>query len=355
MSDFITLSYSNGTESAMCGDVIISSNLPIGTWLTELLNSNLEDISNRISSCEEKQPRSPLILRPRTPDTKLLHYDPLKFPQMLDSLVKDYPNIFSLYKADHLHDIWSKTTFEFCRLDDDNLIIVNTINEFKEFLEQLMDNSKLFSFDFLDYLNTIGAIPPFSVSQCVVVSDHHEEGKRAVANKSLSELYDIFSTVASRPAAKYQYPVNTWQLCSHIIVCSILELARQGKTVKKCQNCGKYFIPTKRSDTLYCDNPSPMAPEMTCKEYGARRLWYEKQKEDDLATLSRKIASAKGMLAKRNPDIPEYTASYDYFKEQRLIWIKAVKNGTKTQDEYRAWLELMQKSKVIKEALNSSN
>ena len=65
---------------------------------------------------------------------------------------------------------------------------------------------------------------------------------------------------------------------------------------------------------------------MTCKEYGTRRLWYERQKEDELAKLSRNIASAKAMLAKRNPDIPQYAESYNYFKAQRLVWIKDIKD-----------------------------
>ena len=94
---------------------------------------------------------------------------------------------------------------------------------------------------------------------------------------------------------------------------------------------------------------------MTCKEYGNQRLWYERQKEDELATLSRKIASAKGMLAKRNPDIPQYADSYKYFKEQRLIWIKAVKEGIKTQEEYKEWLLSMQSQKIIKEAAHGND
>ena len=129
-------------------------------------------------------------------------------------------------------------------------------------------------------------------------------------------------------------------------------LSVRDKPIRKCQNCGKYFIPDKRIDTLYCDNPSPKAPEMTCKEYGTRRLWYEKQKEDELATLSRNIASAKGMLAKRNPNMPEYAAAYSYFKEQRLIWKKAVKDGEKTRDEYREWLLTMQNQKTLRRQEN---
>lgn len=61
------------------------------------------------------------------------------------------------------------------------------------------------------------------------------------------------------------------------------------------------------------------------------------------------------MLAKRNPDIPEYAASYEYFKAERLIWKKAVDEGSKAKEEYREWLLLMQSQKVIKGAVNGND
>lgn len=172
----------------------------------------------------------------------------------------------------------------------------------------------------------------------------------------LDEIYDTFIRGFNPSAANTNcYYLEQNDRLQYVAMASFIELARRGKTIRQCQNCGKYFIPSKRADTLYCDNPSPEAPEMTCKEYGNRRLWYERQKEDEIATLSRKIASAKGMLAKRNPNIAEYAASYNYFKEHRLAWIKAVKEGTKTREEYREWLLYMQSQKVIKEAVHGSH
>jgi hypothetical protein len=172
----------------------------------------------------------------------------------------------------------------------------------------------------------------------------------------LDEIYDTFmhgfdpSTTGSNC-----YILYAEDRLRDVLLVSFNDLTSRGKTIRKCQNCGKYFIPAKRADTLYCDNPSPEAPEMTCKEYGNRRLWYERQKDDEIASLSRKIASAKGMLAKRNPDIPQYADSYEYFKEQRLIWIKAVKEGSKTQEEYKEWLLSMQSQKIIKEAAHGND
>ena len=54
------------------------------------------------------------------------------------------------------------------------------------------------------------------------------------------------------------------------------------------------------------------------------------------------------MLAKRNPDIPEYAQSYNYLKIERKKWKAAVRDGRKTRDEYREWLLTMQEQKIIK-------
>lgn len=170
----------------------------------------------------------------------------------------------------------------------------------------------------------------------------------------LEAIYQQVITESKNSGAEVFLVAGEYRLWASALI-SIKKIVRSGKQIKKCKNCGKYFFPSNRSDELYCDNQSPESPDMSCKEYGTRRLWYERQKEDELATLSRKIASAKGMLAKRNPDIPAYAASYSYFKTQRLNWMKAVKDGSKTQDEYKEWLLYMQSHKVIKEASHGND
>ena len=136
---------------------------------------------------------------------------------------------------------------------------------------------------------------------------------------------------------------------------SIQELAERGKVVRQCANCGHWFVPENRSDTLYCDRNSPQEPTMDCKTYASQRLWYQKQKQDELSVLSRNILSAKGMLAKRNPDIPAYQQSYDYFRAERMKWKKAVESGKAGRESYREWLLQMQSQKIIKEALDGND
>ena len=41
--------------------------------------------------------------------------------------------------------------------------------------------------------------------------------------------------------------------------------------IKKCENCGKYFIPQMTGFTKYCNRPSPQKSNKTCKEYASKR------------------------------------------------------------------------------------
>lgn len=120
-----------------------------------------------------------------------------------------------------------------------------------------------------------------------------------------------------------------------------------GMQFKKCNNCGKFFIPFSRSDTIYCDRKSPQDASLTCKEYGSQRLWYQKLRENEAASLCRNVYSAKQMLVKRNPDIEEYRNSFEKFKSLSKQWKADVKTGVKTEAEFIEWLKSVKEKKVL--------
>ena len=109
--------------------------------------------------------------------------------------------------------------------------------------------------------------------------------------------------------------------------------------IKPCANCGKYFTPLKRSDAIYCDRPSPQNSNMTCKEYGTKKLWYDRLKDNISGKLYRNIYMAKQILAKRNPDIKVHQDDFEEYKIQAAQWKKEVKAGIKTDEEFIKWLK----------------
>lgn len=132
-----------------------------------------------------------------------------------------------------------------------------------------------------------------------------------------------------------------------IAVTSLLTIIGERYVVKKCSLCGKYFVPLNRSDTLYCDRPSPNDPCKSCKEYASQKLWYDRLKSDEVAKLARNIYSSKQMLVRRNPDIVGYRKMFDYFKMERKKWETLVKSGKKSKEEYISWLNEMKAKKTL--------
>lgn len=118
---------------------------------------------------------------------------------------------------------------------------------------------------------------------------------------------------------------------------SLLYFIENNIPIKKCKNCGKYFIPENRNSSVYCNRI--YTDKKTCKEIGANNAYNEKLKKDEVNGLYRKILSAKKMTANRNPDIPLYLEKYEKWKAEANQFKKDIKSGKKTEDEFKQWLE----------------
>lgn len=118
---------------------------------------------------------------------------------------------------------------------------------------------------------------------------------------------------------------------------SILNLVQNNIPIAICKNCGNYFIPSSKKNTLYCDNIFENGK--TCQEIGAMITYNEKLKKDEITSLYRKTLSAKKMLANRNPDIPMYLEKYEQWKKEANEFRQKIKKGKKTEEEFKQWIE----------------
>lgn len=131
------------------------------------------------------------------------------------------------------------------------------------------------------------------------------------------------------------------------LIIDVSKIIENNVIIKMCENCGKFFMPENRSDEIYCRRTSPQDSKRTCKEYGSRKLWYDKLKQDEAFKLARNIYTSKQMLSRRNPDIQAYSDMFEYFRQERKQWEDAVKKGEKTRDEYIQWLNIMKAKKTL--------
>jgi hypothetical protein len=160
------------------------------------------------------------------------------------------------------------------------------------------------------------------------------------SREQLHELFEATCAAYRSPGrgetVEFSYRLNSIE---DLIRCSLFEMARHEILIRKCGNCGRYFVPRNRSDTLYCEGNSPQDPTRTCRQYNSEHLWYDRLKSDGELKLCRNIASAKQMLAKRNPKNVGYAEDLKRFREESKQWKEDYLAGRKSREEFREWLE----------------
>jgi len=116
-------------------------------------------------------------------------------------------------------------------------------------------------------------------------------------------------------------------------------MAINNEQINICKNCGSYFCPPPKNDTLYCSKKSPQDSTKTCREFEARKKYKENIKNSEAMTLFRKLYMQKLMRVKRNPEHPSYKKDLENFQKESTIWKKDVRKGLKSEAEYLTWLK----------------
>lgn len=106
--------------------------------------------------------------------------------------------------------------------------------------------------------------------------------------------------------------------------------------IRQCKNCHKYFV-TPKSNTFFCDNL--YYDGKTCKEIGNQLQQKRKENDNPVYNKYRKKFANKATLLKRNPDVYS-KEDYDNWKKEAQQYIKDIKKGIRTEEEFDKWLDL---------------
>ena len=109
----------------------------------------------------------------------------------------------------------------------------------------------------------------------------------------------------------------------------------QGIGFKRCKNCGMLFVPSGRSDTLYCDFIAD-GEEYSCRKIGANRQAKEKVAKDPVLQEHRR---AYQRLNKRKELGYMEEAVFDVWSEEASIRRKQYEAGELTPEAFKAWLD----------------
>lgn len=139
----------------------------------------------------------------------------------------------------------------------------------------------------------------------------------------------------------FQYPLMSYE-CETIedaCIASLHFLITHKFHIRKCKNCGRYFVAYYRSDTEYCDRQSPYNASKTCKQDGPSRAYRDAMGTDEVKKVFHKIDSARRMRVSRNPDNKDILDEYEAWRDAMKKMRKKYKSGAITPAQFVEWLE----------------
>ena len=158
-------------------------------------------------------------------------------------------------------------------------------------------------------------------------------------NLELSHMNDVQLLDSFKNNTMLVSMIDTHQSNDLSAICyAVLEeiVKTSNNPIKKCQNCGMYFIPNSRLDEIYCDYPKPDGK--TCRDKGAFQAYNERLKQNKALAEYRRLYQLKSMAVGRNKDNKQMKKNFDKWKKEAKDRVNKLKHGALTEDEVYEWL-----------------
>lgn len=125
-------------------------------------------------------------------------------------------------------------------------------------------------------------------------------------------------------------------------VCQVLiyQVLNSGHIFKRCELCGKWFVPQK-SDEKYCLRKSSLYPTKNCKQAAkyAKQLSRERSSEASKIYKSINTMKTRKLNFATNPEEIERLRRELYdFRDESAKWKERIKSGETSEQEYIDWL-----------------
>lgn len=216
--------------------------------------------------------------------------------------------------------------------------------QLRQFLDLGIDNEAFFSMPCLMYfLELTGLqIPPIrhelvrkngheddcleDIIEAEEDMDHFEHSMRAYLAAG-TEIYDTPLTV---------YPCESIE---DVCIASLHFLIVNNYNIRKCKNCGKYFVAYLRSDAEYCTRVSPYNKKKTCREEGPKRTYGAAVNADAVKKKLHQIETARRMRKHRNPDNWDIQTEFDEWQFAMKRWRNKYQSGIISAEQFLTWLD----------------
>ena len=265
--------------------------------------------------------------------------------------IKEFINTYGITTIAHLFDM---KIYQYYSEKEYNEMVDDVINNLKNKLE-LYKNAFISDITYIYNLNDLEELNDLTpIQRLHILRDSKKESEiRKLYDSNNLKLtlnnfgdFTEFSVKREDYAQEIAKNVNTDYLNSYcfesidIIQTFIIELFEmteiESTAIKKCKNCGRFFVPDNRVDELYCNNI--YENNKTCKEVGTFRTKQKLMQENDDLRIYRNVYQKLLLRTRRNPDNTQYENDFNEFKNKNIQLREKVEKGKLTQTEYMEWL-----------------
>ena len=268
-----------------------------------------------------------------------------------------YKDFFYAYGFEILKDVDQNYDFKLKgNYGNDESYLKETKKIYENLKEQLIDIQENIK-DAVNYIYNIEnkeELKNFTYEQRYAVYLIKRKGKLYLYKKndnviedSYSNKYNDFTNISDQELLKGLQEqsmlismANTHKSNDISSICYVIleELSKiENYPIKKCQNCGMYFIPVKKVDEIYCDYLKEDGK--TCREKGAMATYNKKIKDNEDAYAEyRKIYLQKHRYMLRHKKEKNTVKEFDNWKAEAKLKLKLLKQGKLTEKEVNKWL-----------------
>lgn len=201
----------------------------------------------------------------------------------------------------------------------------------RNFLKICSEDSKYCSMDYLIVLTSCHFIKIPPLKQLIGFELPKREFSNFYSEDNLKIIFKSYEKNRRDSAIIYSCDyTNILDLCIASLQC----IFNEGYIIRKCKNCGKYFIPTTRSDEIYCDNV--FKGNRTCKQIG----YEQKINNDEFMKAYRTAYKTKNAFKNRNKlNNTHAEENFEKWVIQAKEKLKYAQNGNILIDDFKEWLK----------------
>lgn len=237
-----------------------------------------------------------------------------EYEKSQDTLINDNKYVFGLFRQDLMLDI-------------EYIFNMNNLEEIKDLTPlqrfQVMANSDFRSKSLKKIDNNKVKI---NLSAFEILRDYSNYPMRQ----------DETQRIVSKANINSSYFIECADIIQALLI-ELLEIAKLNIEIKKCRNCGKFFVPDNRSDEIYCSNIFENGK--TCKEIGHFKVQQKLMHENDNLRIYRNVYQKLLLRTRRNPSNTKYAREFEFFKDDNNKWKENISKGISTEKEYIEWLK----------------